>query len=161
MTSDTWQEHFVHLKKTLSALRDAGLTSKLKKYVFVHANIDLLGHCIGGGHLKPQTAKTKAIAEFRIPERKKYLRVFLRLSGYTGNSFFATLTPLPSNADLLRKKSPDILPWESKHQQVFETIKTLLSSVTVLVAPNHDKTFFLHTDASCVGLGACSLDPER
>ncbi len=67
VTSDTWQEHLVHLKKTLSALRDAGLTSKLKKCVFVRSNIDFLGHCIGRGHLKQQTAKTKAIANFKTP----------------------------------------------------------------------------------------------
>jgi len=55
---------------------------------------------------------------------------------------------------LLKKKSPDLLPWEPKYQEAFETIKTQLSSDPVLVAPNQDRTFSLHTDASYVGLGA-------
>ncbi len=140
VTSDTWQEHLVHLKKTLSALRDAGLTSKLKKCVFIRSNIDFLGHCIGRGHLKPQTAKTKAIADFKIPKRKKHFRTFLGLSGYYRKFIPQYAHTTAVLTDLLRKKSPDILPWESKHQEAFEKIKTQLSFESVLVAPNHDKT---------------------
>ena len=151
VTSDTWEEHLVHLKKTLTALRDAGLTSKLKKCVFVRPNIEFLGHCVGRGHLKPQAAKTKAIADFRVPKKKKHLRAFLGLSGYYRKfiPWYAHTT-----AVLTEKKSPDVLPWEPKHQGAFEKIKTQLSSDPLLVAPNHDKTFSLHTDASYVGLGA-------
>jgi len=74
VTSDTWKEHLEHLEKTFTALRDAGLTTKLKKCVFVHRNIEFLGHCVGRGYLKPQTAKVKAITDFRTPKRKRHLR---------------------------------------------------------------------------------------
>ena len=161
ITSDTWDQHLSDLRETFIALRKAGLTTKLRKCSFVRPTIDFLGHTVGRGHLRPQAAKTLAVEQFRVPKRKKDLRAFLGLSGYYRKfipDYGSTAATLNT---LLKKTSPDILPWKEKHQQAFEKIKTQLTSDNVLVAPDYTKQFRLHTDASYVGLGAVLTQPDN
>ena len=49
--SNTWEEHVVHVKKILDALRKEKLYVKMSKCEFAKTSLVYLGHIIGGGHL--------------------------------------------------------------------------------------------------------------
>ncbi len=44
--------------------------------------------------------------------------------------------------------------WSEKEQNAFDLFKTALSQAAILVFPNIEKYFMLHTDASGFGIGA-------
>ena len=60
-------------------------------------------------------------------------------------------TPL---SDLTRKCMPDKIVWTDQTQQAFDTLKTALTSSTVMRNPDPKQTFILQTDASNIGVGA-------
>ena len=68
--SDTWNSH-------LSKFVSSSITLRLlSKGAFGHALVQFLGHAIGGGEVKPITAKVNAINHFPILNYKKELMRF-------------------------------------------------------------------------------------
>ena len=96
----------------------------------------------------------KQDTEFVRPRTKKDLRAFLGLAGYYRRFVpdFSKVTACLS--DLTSKKLPDALEWKEEHQRAFDEVKPLLVEKPTLTAPDPDKPYVLHTDASGRGLGA-------
>ena len=63
-------------------------------------------------------------------------------------------------SDLLRKTSPESLPWKEDLFERFYHLNAALSSQPVLKLPDPPETFVLRTDASLNGLGAVLLQDE-
>ncbi|MGH0131921.1 UNVERIFIED_CONTAM: hypothetical protein FKN15_057343 [Acipenser sinensis] len=55
---------------------------------------------------------------------------------------------------MTRAKGPNMVKWDDKAEQAFNSLKEALCSDPVLVVPDFGKEFILQTDASEVGLGA-------
>ena len=47
--SSSWEEHLVHIRGVLEALREAGLTAKPSKCMWGAHSLEYLGHEIGDG----------------------------------------------------------------------------------------------------------------
>lgn len=96
------QQLFHHLQK-------AGLKVNLKNGKLGLSELAYLGYILGGGHLKPQTKKLKAILQAARPCTKKQLRQFLGLVGcyscFIPN--FATIAAALTNRQ--GKQRPDSL----------------------------------------------------
>ncbi len=69
--SKSWEEHFQHLQETLMRLQRAGLTVKMAKCRFGRKEVPYLGHIIGGGTIRPDPGKLRAIGEYPRPQIKK------------------------------------------------------------------------------------------
>ena len=70
--------HHIHaLGQLLGRRRKHGLTAKPSKFEIRHADVDLLGHVVGGGSIRPQCKRMDKIMDTRKPETKKELRSFL------------------------------------------------------------------------------------
>ena len=152
--ADTWPQHMERVAAVLRSLREAGLTANPTKCVIGRGEIRFLGHCLGGGTVRPQIEKTAAVAAAPRPRSRKEVRRFLGLAGYYRRfvpRFAELATPL---TDLTRKGAPDPVQWTESCQEAFEAIKKTLCGTTVLYAPNFDLPFSLQTDASDRGLGA-------
>ena len=52
--SETWEDHLDHISAVLIALREAGLTAKLRKCQFSMAECVYLGHRVGQGKIVPK-----------------------------------------------------------------------------------------------------------
>ena len=76
---DTWSAHLNQISKFFAKLKAANLTVNLSKSEFGHAQIQFLGHVVGGGEVKPIHAKVEAINNFPVPSNKKKL---MGMSGY-------------------------------------------------------------------------------
>jgi hypothetical protein len=55
------------LEKVLKVLRDAHLTLRLSKCSFFQTKIDYLGDAISTEGVQPETAKIKAVQDFKTP----------------------------------------------------------------------------------------------
>ena len=88
----TWDDHIRAIRQVLERLRRNGLTAKPSKYEIGHAELDLLGHIVGGGSIKPQDKKIEKILGTRRPETKKELMSFLGTIGYYQKSLITTPT---------------------------------------------------------------------
>lgn len=153
MFSACWDEHLEALRR----LRDHHLTVKPSKCRFGVTSIQYLGFVLNGTWLRPQHNKIEAISKIPPPTNKKLLRTFLGLV-----SFYKIFIPQASDStgplsDLLRKTSPEPLPWNEELLEKFHCQKEALSSQPVLTLPDPNKTFVLRTDASLHGLGAVLL----
>ena len=56
--SETWQEHLSHLQEVINQFREAGLTLKPVKCLFLRESIPFLGHVISQNGILPDPAKT-------------------------------------------------------------------------------------------------------
>ena len=152
--SKTWQEHLQHLQEVFSRLENAGLTVKVQKCQFGQAEAQYLGHVIGGGRVKPDPGKLRAVGSYPRPLTKKDVRAFLGLVGYYRRfipEFAKTAAPL---TDLTRKQMPNQVHWSSACEGAFEGLKDTLVKAPVLAVVDPEKAFILQTDASERGLGA-------
>ena len=128
--SDTWSAHLNQIHKFFDNLRAANLTVNLSKSEFGHAKIQFLGHIVGGGEVKPITAKVEAINNFPVPSNKRELMRFLGMSGYYRRfckNFSTIVEPLTA---LLRKDKK--FQWQDKCQVAFEKVKVMLMLKPVL-----------------------------
>ena len=53
-----------------------------------------------------------------------------------------------------RKQAPDRIEWMSVRLAAFQQLRTSLTEDSILVSPEEEKLFLLHTDASGIGIGA-------
>lgn len=152
--SGNWQEHLQHLREVLQRLREAGLTAKPAKCQFGTNSCVYLGHIVGGGEVRPEVAKSQAVADFPPPTTKKDVRAFLGLTGYYRRFVpdYATIA-LPLT-DLTRKAAPNSVVWTAECDTAFTELKRRLTSAPVLKSPDFDREFILQTDASERGIGA-------
>ena len=80
------------------------------------------------------------------------MRAFLGFTGYNRyfvQNYSAIVCPL---LDLTKKGS--VFKWETRHQEAFDKIKTIMCKVPVLLQPDFNKKFYLQTDTSAYGVGA-------
>ena len=113
---------------------------------------------VGQGQVASMSAKIEAIAKFPIPEGKKDLMRFLGMVGYH-RKFCHHFSSLAEPLTALLKAGVKFV-WIAKCQDVFEAIKSMLQSESILMAPDFDKQFKLYVDASDIGLGAVLLQED-
>ena len=82
------------------------------------------------------------------------MRSFLGLANYYRRfipGFGSIAVPLTEST---RKQAPDRIEWTSVRLAAFQQLRTSLTEYSVLISPDEEKLFLLHTDASGIGIGA-------
>lgn len=142
------------LKKTevLSRFRQHNLRVKISKCTFAAPKVTHLGHEISAQGVFPDPSKVEAVQNLSPSKSVKDVRSFSGLAGYYRRFVpgFATVA-VPLTALTKQDRSFD---WTSEYDQAFQTLKTLISSPSVLKYPRFDREFVVHTDASDVAVGA-------
>ena len=113
-----------------------------------------LGHIVGNGEVKPETAKIEAVRTFPQPTTTKQARAFIGLTGYYRKfipGFASTASPV---TNLTHQNSLNLVIWTDACQQAFESLKDSLCDLPILHSPDFTKQFVLQTDASDRGVGA-------
>lgn len=155
--SSSWEEHMGHLQAVLVRLQAAGLTVNPAKCVFAASQTEYLGHVIGGGVLRPQVNKIKALESCSLPQTKKQLRSFLGMAGFYHRFIPQFSARAAILTDLTGSRSPNQIQWREEALAAFQDIRQSLSKDPVLYSPNFDEHFIVQTDASERGLGAVLL----
>ena len=103
----TRDDHISEIRQVLERLRRHGLTAKPSKCEIGHAELDLLGHIVGGGSIKSQDKKLEKILGTRRPETKKELRSFLGTIGYYQKFIDNYVNKAKPLTDRLKKVEPN------------------------------------------------------
>ena len=148
------ENHKMHLRAVLTAMRKNKLYANLKKCIFAVPEIPVLGCIVGKHGVRPDPEKVKVIAEWPVPRNVKQLRQFLGLANYLhkySRNYAAIVRPL---TQLLRD---DIVwKWLPEQQTAFDHVKRNLQEAPILALPDYDKPFHVVCDASKFAIG-CAL----
>lgn len=150
--SDSFEKHINLLKDVAQCLNNANLTIGLKKSQFCFKQLKYLGFIIGGGMLKTDPEKIKAIKEIKIPKSPREVRSFLGTAGWYRRFIkdFSTISaPL---TDTLKKSSKFVMTTEAI--SAFENLKKALMSAPVLKHADFSRRFYIQCDACDYGIGA-------
>ena len=150
--SITINEHLIHIRRILQRVRDVKLKLNYLKCKFFETEINLFGHVISQHIIKMNQNKLNVIRNWPIPKNTKQLSGFLGMTGYYRRYVeqFATITA--SLNALLKKDAPWYFGLEQIQQ--FNFLKDKLLSEPILRQPDLLRKFYVHCDASGLGLGA-------
>jgi hypothetical protein len=129
--SMTWERHLMDLRKFLAVMAQSGFTLSLKKAKWAHPQVKFLGNIIGSGERKADPERVEAIKSLRVPETKKQLRQVLGLFGHFHDyiqDFAKVAYPL---TELTGKRYANRIPWGSREQEAFDTLKERLIQATI------------------------------
>ncbi|KAJ4728107.1 Retrotransposon protein, putative, Ty3-gypsy subclass [Melia azedarach] len=149
--SESLKEHVEHLRRVFQVLRENELYVKREKCSFAQEEVMFLGHKISGGRIYMDTAKVRAIQEWKPPTSVTELRSFLGLVNYYRRfiqGYSKRATPL---TNLLKKK--EVWEWTATCQDSFNDLKQAITEEPVLALPDYSKPFEVHTDASDYAIG--------
>ena len=153
----TWEGHLAALRDLFSRVSSAGLTIKPSKCMIGFQEIDFVGHLVGNGKLEMEEEKIDKIRNAPQPKTKKQVRSFLGLTGFYRRfipGYAQIASPL---TDLTKRGLPNNVHWGSREQKAFETLKEMLTQSPILRLPDFTRKFWVQSDASESGLGACLL----
>ncbi|KAI9549855.1 pol polyprotein [Daphnia sinensis] len=156
--SDSFQQHLTRLEDVLQRLSKANLKLKPSKCTFAATRLKSLGYVVCGVGLSPDPSKIDAVINFPVPTSLKDLLSFIGLCSYYRRfikDFAVIAKPL---TNLSRKGKPFV--WTSEQQNSFQTLKTALTSSSVLGHPNYELPMEIHCDACDYGIGAVLIQHQ-
>lgn len=146
------REHDIALEKVFDRLNEKGLTVNKQKCELNKTKITFFGVVFGEDGVSPDPTKVSAIKEASIPENINELRSFLGMTSYCSRFIPDYATVCEPLRRLTRQSEK--WDWKDEQQTAFETLKSKLSSETVIGYFDAKKDIEVIVDASPVGLGA-------
>ncbi|CAC5360399.1 Retrovirus-related Pol polyprotein from transposon 297 [Mytilus coruscus] len=149
--SKNFEEHLCHLAPLFDKLIEANLKLKPSKCQFACKEVQYLGHIITKEGIAVDPEKTASVQSFAAPKNVKEVRMFLGLCNYY-RKFIHNYSKITSPLNQLLHKDQQF-KWTDECQRSLETLKTKLTSAPILVFPDFNKEFILHTDSSGTAIG--------
>lgn len=149
--STSWVDHLKHLKSVLAQLQKWNVVLNIAKINLAKDTVKFLGFNIGNNRVSTLEAKLQPILDYPPCKTRRELMSFLGMASYYRKfcpNFSNIAYPL---TNLLKKNIPFI--WSDDCQRAFLSLKAILGSPPVLIAPNYHKKFYVMCDASGVGIG--------
>jgi transposase InsO family protein len=152
--SNSFEEHMIHLDKTLYTLDAEGFTINPTKCLWCVQEMQWLGHWLTPEAIKPVNQRIKGIVQLDRPKTVKQLRSFLGMINYY-RDFWKRRSHILAPLTALTKSNPKReLPWSDSCTEAFNKIKALLAEEVLLYYPDPNKTFYIEPDASKYQLGS-------
>ena len=142
----TIEEHREIVREVLKRLQDNDLYLRPEKCEFEREEIEYLGMIIRQNEVKMDPAKVEAIAGWDTPKNFKALQAFTGFANFYRRfikDFSGIVRPLN---DLTKKNTP--WKWGPEQQKVFDTLKKMFISQSVLRMWHPDLLTRIETDAS-------------
>ena len=159
LSTGTYEDHLEKLDEVLRRLNKAGLKVNAKKSHFCTDEVEYLGYRISRKGIQPIPKKVDAIQNIAVPTTKRQLRRFIGMINYYRDMWARRSHVLAPLASLTSKSTK--WEWTDEHTKAFNEVKKILSRETLLVYPNFNETFEIHTDASDRQLGAVISQNNR
>ena len=174
--SGNFEDHLLHLRKILQRLRSKGIKLKLKKCNFFQKEVRFLGRIVSKDGYRMDDSSVDSVKELKnmIPKNVGQVRQILGLVGYHRRhiqDFARIAKPLTDlllddsckkeeKGKTVPKRNKGSVPsskailWTEEHQKSLNQLIDMVTSAPILAYPDYSQRFYLHTDASGVGLGA-------
>ena len=149
----TQEEHDHNLARFLAAAKKKNLKFNQEKCTFSTTSINLLGHHISNGEIKPDPDRMKPLRELPPPSDTRTLKSVIGLFSHYSKwipNFSAKIKPLTSNK---------AFPLQAEALKAFEILKKDIQD-SVVCSIDETKLFVVDTDASDFGIAA-TLNQER
>ena len=150
--SRTLEEHEVHVSKVLNVLRQQKLYAKESKCEFFKSEVEFLGHMVGRNGIRMMEDKVQAINEWPTPTKVADVRAFLGTAGYY-RKFIKQFSLIAAPLTDLTKDDVKF-EWTDRQEQSFRQLKRAIVEGPVLILPDPNLPFVVHTDASGYAVGA-------
>ena len=155
--------HKKHVHMVMEKLQKAKLIVNKSKCMFNQKRLTFLGYdLIAGEGILPSQRKVDTIAQWPIPNNVQDVRRFIGLCQYY-KQFIPRFSSIASPiTDLTKGSGPKerAIEWNKECNHAFHTLKKLLTSAPILLAPDMSRPFRIECDASDTGLGAVLLQED-
>ncbi|EJK69288.1 hypothetical protein THAOC_09464, partial [Thalassiosira oceanica] len=154
-------KHINLLETILTRLEEHNFTVNPLKCEWAVQETDFLGYWLTPHGAKAWSRKVDSIVNMKKPETISQLRGFIGLVGFYNDLF-------PRRSHILAPLTSINLPkgarlgtlWTPACQTAFEKMKSIVAADCLLAYPNHNKTFYIYTDASDYQLGAVIMQHD-
>jgi hypothetical protein len=153
--SRTRHEHLLHLRAVLTRLRERRLYAKPTKCEWMRTEIEFLGHIVSAKGLSIASSKVDALQHWPSPSNVSELRSLLGTFGFW-RTYIRNYAAITQPLTELTKKGV-VWRWGEREKESLLNLKRATTDAPVLMAPNHEKPFYIVTDASDYAVG-CSLE---
>ena len=144
------------LTKVCEAMTVAGLKLNGEKSCFLTRKLEVLGHWVEAGMLKPDSEKLQwlKIECTNINEVRSLLGAL---------SYFRKFVPKFSHVmrPVLDLLSAEKIEWTDKHTQAVTEVIDQLKRDCFLKLPSYDQPFYVATDYSGLGIGAVLMQHDE
>jgi hypothetical protein len=113
--------------------------------------VPFLGHIISAEGIIVDPSKVQEVLDWKSPKSVMQIRSFLRLAGYYCR-FIPNFSKIAKPMTKLLEKEAKV-KWSPQCEEVFLTLKKLLTTAPVLAQPDIEKSFDVYCDASDTGIG--------
>jgi hypothetical protein len=149
--SKSEEEHAHHLWVILQWLRDHQLYGKFNKCTFWLKEVPFLGHIISVEGIAVDPSKVQEVLDSKSPKSATQIRSFLGVAGYY-RWFIPNFSKIAKPMTQLLEKDAKF-KWGLQCEEVFLTLKKLITTAPVLAQPDIKKSFDVYCDASDTGIG--------
>ena len=153
-------DHVEALDEILNIFSINGLTIRPTKTEIAYNTVPFLGFLVGQGNLQPIDENVNKILTIVVPQTKKHVRSIIGLVNFYSKFIPHLATLLAPLSNLIVKERPDKVKWTDECQKSINMIQNIINNNPVLILPNMDKTFYVQTDASNIGIGAALLQSQ-
>ena len=146
-----FESTLTNLEQVLQRIMFAGLKLSPNKCKFFQKSVTFLGHVVSKEGVKPDPANLTKLKNWPRPKNVKDVRGLVGLGSYYRkliSGFSEIVQPLVN----LTQKDVNFV-WSKECEFAMETLKTKLTSPTIMGFPKNEGLFTLDTDASdfCIG----------
>ena len=154
--SKTPSEHLDRLKAVFAKIVEAGLRLKPKKCEFFKTCVEYLGHIVSKNGIEMNPKIIKVIVKWPRSSTVTEVRSFLGFCNYYRMFIYQYAQVAKPLYKLVSwdnaKKNNSKIEWSRKCEEAFLKLKQICTNTPVLAYANYKKPFWVHTDASELGL---------
>jgi transposase InsO family protein len=157
--SHNWDEHATHVFAIIETCNKYNLKIKPSSIKIGQAQLNCLGHLITPQGIRISHDKLIKVEGWPLPRTGKQLASFLGLITFI-RQHIRHFSDLTAEFESL-KRTTGIIEWTPERLHKLQLLRHAINHAPLLIFPDFNKTFYVATDASCLGIGGVLYQPTE